>query len=172
MRGFTMIRFAWIVLIALSLALPSLAERKSPFAFGKLSLNQGSAKVLRALGPPAEKGEIEEEMATGEMVQRWSYPKLGLEIDMSQSEGSKGFTVYRIMAEAPCDMRGYRGVNIGAFAVEINALARELENSKDVEVSRSGDEGFGFLWTEEYQMLSLTLKGGKVSEIYLGPGPE
>jgi hypothetical protein len=160
-----------IVLLTLFLFGSSLADKTAPFDFGKIGLDESSAKVLRVLGPPAQKGELSEEMATGEMVERWSYPDLGLEIDMSQAGESKGFTVYRILAKQPCDMRGYRGVNIGSFAVEIQALARELERYSEVQVSRS-DESYGFLWTEEYQMLSLTLKNGKVSEIYLGPGPE
>lgn len=164
-------RNSWITILILFFLGSVSAQNKDQFTLGKIGLGQGSAKVLRVLGPPAQKGELVEEPATGEIVERWSYPDLGLEIDMSSAQEKTGLTVYRIYAEEPCDFRGYRGVNIGAFAVEIQALARELERDSKVEVSRS-EESYGFLWTEEYQMLSLTLENGKISEIYLGPGPE
>ena len=65
----------------------------------------------------------------------------------------------------------HMGINIGAFAVEVEALARQLEKEPGVEVSRS-EGGYGFLWTESYQMLSVEVTDGKVSQLYIGPGPE
>ena len=109
--------------------------------------------------------------ATGEFVQTWSYPDLGVEIDFSRADEKKAFTVYRVTATEPCDFRGYMGLNIGAFQVEVEALAKQLEKEPGIQVSRS-EGGYGFLWTESYQMLSVGITDGKVSQLYIGPGPE
>ena len=164
-------RLAVLILITTFLALPVLAKREKTLSLGKISLGQTTAKVTRHLGPPKEKGETREEMATGEFVQTWSYPDQGLEIDFSRSDEKEAFTVYRVTAVEPCDFRGYMGINIGAFAVEVEALARQLEKEPGVEVSRS-EGGYGFLWTESYQMLSVEVTDGKVSQLYIGPGSE
>lgn len=164
-------KHAWILLLIISLASPSLADKKDPFKLGNLSLGQKAPRVLRVLGQPAEKSEVKEEAATGEMVQRWSYPKQGLELDLSSSEDGQPLTVYRIYAKEPCNLSGYRGISIGTFAVEVQALARRMEGRKGLEVSQ-GELGYGFLWLDSYQMLSITVENGKVSEIFLGPGPE
>lgn len=162
---------AILTLITVSLCLPVLAKREKTLSLGKISLGQTMAKVTRQLGPPKEKSETKEEPATGELVQTWSYPDIGVEIDFSRTDEKKAFTVYRVTATEPCDFRGYMGLNIGAFQVEVEALAKQLEKEPGIEVSRS-EGGYGFLWTESYQMLSVGITDGKVSQLYIGPGPE
>lgn len=164
-------KHSWILLLTISLFATCLAEKQDPFTLGKLSLGQKESRVLRILGQPQGKSEVVEEMATGEMVQRWSYPDQGLDIELSRTKEDEPFTVYRMHAKAPCDLAAYKGIRIGAFAVEVKAVARSLGKMEGVEVSQS-DRGCGFLWADSYQSLSVTFTGGKVSEIFLGPGPE
>ena len=167
-----MIRFLTTLVLAVLISGLALAESEDPLEFGGIRLGQSSVAVVKTLGQPVEKGESREEMATGELVERWKYPALGLNIDFSHLKEKEPLKVYRILAEQPCSMRAYRGVTIGTFEAEVGAIARELEKTRGVEVSQQPGRGYGFLWVDEYQLLSLTLKNGKVSEIYLGPGPE
>jgi len=166
------IRFLTTVFLAVLVSGLAVAETEAPLSLGGLTLGQSSVAVVKTLGQPVEKGESREEMATGELVERWKYPALGLNIDLSHLNEKEPLTVYRILAGQPCNMRAYRGVTIGTFEAEVGAIARELEKTRGVEVSQRPGRGYGFLWVDEYQLLSLTLKNGKVSEICLGPGPE
>lgn len=161
----------WTLILILCLFTQGLAEKEDQFQLGKLSLGQKDSRVLRLLGQPTQKSEVVEEMATGEMVKSWGYPDQGLEIELSKTKEDQVFTVYRIHASAPCHLAAYKGIRVGTFAVEVNAVAESLKKNDGVEVSQN-EAGCGFLWKEAYQMLSVSFKRGKVSAIYLGPGPE
>ena len=140
-------------------------------AFGKLRLEQAAEEVIAAVGKPARKGEKLLEAATGETVQKWSYPEAGVTLDMAQSEQGKTFRVYRIQVEKPCEWSGWDGIGIGSPASKATTYVSGLQMNPKNEVSMSS-EGCSVLLTDSWTMLVFTFAEGKVSEIFLGPGQE
>lgn len=140
-------------------------------AFGKLKLDQVSEEVISVIGKPAKKGEKLFEAATGETVQKWSYPEDGVTLDMAQAEQDKIFRVYRIQARKPCNWIGWDGIGIGSPASKATAYVSGLQMNPKNEVSISS-ESCSVLLTDSWTMLVFTFADGKVSEIFLGPGPE
>ena len=111
------------------------------------------------------------EAATGETVQKWSYPKIGVTLDMAQSEQAETLRVYRIQAEKPCQWIGWDGIGIGSPAAKAKAYVSGLQMNPKNEVSISSDS-CSVLLTDSWTMLVFTLTEDKVSQIFFGPGPE
>ena len=166
----TMKRFLLSLVFLLSVGGWTLADTPVD-AFGKLKLDQTAEEVVAALGKPAKKGEKLFEAATGETVQKWSYPKIGVTLDMARSEQAETLRVYRIQAEKPCQWIGWDGIGIGSPAAKAKAYVSGLQMNPKNEVSISSDS-CSVLLTDSWTMLVFTLTEDKVSQIFLGPGPE
>lgn len=160
-----------LLLLTVLSTMPVLAKREKGLSIGQVILGQSTGQVVATLGPPAERSRTQEEPATGEFVQTWSYPQHSLEIDISRSSEKEAFTVYRVRAGGRCKLKTFAGLNVGSFAAEVQGLARRFERDSEVEVTESED-GYTFLWVETNQMLGVSIADGKISRLYIGPGPE
>ncbi len=140
---------------------------------GKVHLGQSQPEAETFLGRPSKKEAEVFEAATGEYLQRWRYPKLGLVVEMSSASSGGPLSVYRLEARTPNDWAAFGGVKVGSSIAEVEKALKKAEAGGGTEVYRDPKAGsFGILWSHTYVSLSLVVRDGKVHEIYLGPGPE
>jgi len=163
--------FAFFALaIAIILPAPARAKEKAdPLAneaIGKIKLGLPAAAVVKALGQPEKKGADTEEDATGEWVQNWEFPALGLKLSMSSGKKGGAKSVNSITATGACKLATARGIKIGSTEAEVRKAYGGVE---DKEQSHKGES---FVAGSIYGGVLFTLKDGKVSEIFLGAGAE
>lgn len=174
-----------LIAVCALLLLSSLAiaqeGREEPWAnpawitLGDIRLDMTQAEVLSILKKPARMGPKSFEGATGYKIQTWYYPRLGLELEMATEESQTPLTfLYRITAKAPCQWQAFNGIKIGSSINEARATAAQVRDSGEAESWDSPGEPtiIGMLWKHTHQVLSFNLRGGRVAEIFLGPGPE
>lgn len=161
-------RLLILLFFVLTLAVTAEPPREK---FGKIALDQAAADVVSAIGKPAKKGERYLEGATGNTIEKWEYPSLGLVIEMAEPEDSKNQAVYRIEAKAPCKWIGWNGIGIGSSATTAQKYVSSQQMNPDNQVTISKGH-CSVLWTKSWTVLSFDLVNGKVSSIWMGPGPE
>ena len=133
---------------------------------GKLALGQKSAAVIQLLGEPKSKGENALMEATGEWVQEWKFPSLGLRLMMGSTEKSGAKTVWSITADPKCKLATARGIQIGSTEAEVKkAYAKEHEK----EESQPGET---FVAGSIYGGVIFHFKKGKVHQIFIGAAAE
>lgn len=152
-----------MVLLLLFVCSPVLAVPK----FGDIDLDFKAKDLLSALGEPDEKGEIYEEAATGEWVQAWVYGNLELTLSSSSANGEQ--TVYAIYAKGETPY-SWLGVSVGMPKAQAIESVQKYRKS-GAELQASG-EGYGLFWEKDWIGLTLLFSDGKVSELFIGPGPE
>ena len=135
--------------------------------FGDIDLGFQAKDLLSALGEPDRKGEIFEEMATGEWVQIWNYGKLELSLSSSSKDGKQ--TVYRIYAQGKTPY-SWLGVSVGMPESEAVEILREYR--KTGATIGETENGYSLFWEDEWLVFGVMLKDGVVREIFIGPGPE
>ena len=133
---------------------------------GGIHQGMGPADVEKLLGPPADKGEIVEEEATGDFIQTWSYKDKGLSIMMAGTN-AKG-----------------TDLTVGAITVD-NTYTGELPwglkiGSTRADVEKIYGEHFDKDFTDDHQFVAgsiyggshYTFKDGKVDGLFIGAGAE
>lgn len=157
-----------LCILCLLVSLPAAADKP---AVGTLKYEMPEAQVKKLLGPPANKIRETEEMATGLFISEWKYPTQGLTLTMSCPRPGEPRTLYRVHLVAPGLAQPGRG-GIGASATDIEAHCRKLYAAdKDATIDVS-PEYVSVSWEQLWAVLTYELKNGKVSAVFLGPGPE
>lgn len=133
---------------------------------GGLALEAPAASVLKKFGDPPVIGDNVLMEATGEWVQEWSWPKLGLEINMGSTAKNGPKTVWSITAGKGSDLVTKRGIKIGSTMEEVRKAYGDVE---DKESPASKDS---FVAGSVYGGLIFTLNKGKVTQIFLGAAAE
>jgi len=131
---------------------------------GQLALGKKPAEVVKLLGEPESKGKKQLQEATGTSVQDWNYPAKGLTITMEFA--GKDQSVSMIRASAACTLATARGIKIGSTEAAVKK-AYGRERDKD-----SSKDGESFVAGSLYDGVVFTIKGGKVSEIFIGAAAE
>ena len=150
--------------------MPSLATEKDKSALvandslGGVKLSQKPDAVAKLIGEPASKGKEVQWEATGDWVEEWSYPALGLKINMGATSKGGAKTVLSISATAPCKLATARGIKIGS------ALAEVSKAYKDAESKEGAEPGKTFVAGSIYGGVIFSLKDGKVTDIFIGAG--
>lgn len=129
---------------------------------GALHLGMSATEVEGLLGRPVATGEVIEEPATGDMVQAWRYPDLGLTVTMLQSDAP---AVLRILAEPPCKLVTSRGIGIGSPRA---ALEQAYASDRDEEMSHPDALVVG----SAYGGTVFLLESDAVASIFLGASAE
>ena len=163
----TLLAIAAIALLSPS-SVPLHAAEKSVTAepFGKLALDQKADDILKLLGKPASMGRDTLMAATGEWVQQWHYPALGLEIGMASAKRGVGKTISTIKATAECKLATARGISIGSPE---EAVRKAYRNAEDKQQSRRGET---FVAGSVYGGVIFGIKNGKVASIFIGAAAE
>jgi hypothetical protein len=135
-------------------------------AFGQMELGLTAADTLKILGDPPSKDEDTLMEATGMMSQTWSYPALGLTLNMESTTKGGEQRIGSIRAGAPCDMATARGIKIGSTEAEVKKVyAKEQEKE-------TSTDGESFTAGSIYGGIMFQIEKGKVSEIFIGAGAE
>lgn len=135
-------------------------------SFGKLALGQKAATVIQHLGEPKSKGEDLLMEATGEWVQEWEYPVLGLTLMMGSEAQGGAKTVWSISADGKCELATARGIRIGSSEAEVKKAYSKEYNAED---SRAGET---FVAGSVYGGVIFDLEKGKVLGIFIGAAAE
>ena len=163
-----------ITCLILSLAclapIPLFAKDKSALvandSLGGIRLSQKPDAVVKLIGEPASKGKEVMWEATGDWVQEWSYPALGLKINMGAKSKGGAKTVLSISATGRCKLATARGIRIGS------ALADVSKAYKDAEAKDEETPGKSFVAGSIYGGVIFSLKDGKVTDIFIGAEAE
>lgn len=157
------------VLLALACLLPSLAD-PPPFSaasekVGPLKLGMPGAQVQAAFGKPQSQGAWIDEAATGLQVQEWKYPARGVFVTVSRENASATPRVERFRVTRPSGHATSKGVKVGDTAAKVKAAYGKL-------VSAEESSGSALVVGSIYDGVIFTLKGGKVTEIFVGAAAE
>lgn len=142
------------------------------FRAGPLRLGMSEQAARKAMGQPQKETGVKFEPATGDYIKEWAFPKAGVEIVLSASEKKGSFSVRTIMLQAPCDWLALGKVRVGMPSEEAGAGLRGLVGNGVSVFEAFDDAGGSILFEESYNVLSCRVAEGKVTNIYLGPGPE
>lgn len=158
----------------LALLSPSLGQEieAKGLTFGEISIEQAAKLVEKAIGPPDLKGEKIEEAASGEILEEWHYGSLGLFIEMAQLGLEAPQRVYRISATEPSTWKWLDLVGIGTSQAELHQIFSRIPEDDSIEIARQDENVYALFFTEPHMIVGFELRGGLVSEIFLGPGPE
>lgn len=146
------------------------AKEKSvgPESLGKITEGQPAEDVVRIAGKPASKGKVREMAATGEWVQEWNYPALGIRLSMAASTRRGPMTVSQLWAKDGCKWATRRGIKIGDTIAAVRKAYGDVEyTAPDGKRSREL-----FIAGSLYGGVLFTLKDGKVTEIFIGASAE
>ena len=155
-----------LLLVLLTLTTTSLYADVTEEPFGKLALDQPAAKVLEILGKPKSMGKDTLWEATGDWVQEWSYPSLGLELAMASDKESAPKHLLSITATKGCTFATKRGIRIGSTE---KAVKKAYAKERDSEQSVAGES---FIAGSVYGGVIFTLKAGLVTDIFIGAAAE
>ena len=166
------LKFLSLVAVAL-LSSPSAsvqAREKSvgPEALGKIAEGQKAEDVVRLVGKPASKGKVTQMAATGEWVQEWKYPALGVRLTLASNAKNGPMTVSQLWAVDGCKLATRRGIKIGDTVAALRKAYGDVEH-KAPDGSRSREL---FIAGSLYGGVLFHLKDGKVTEIFIGPSAE
>lgn len=159
---------ALLAVVALTISSPAFAAEQSVASepLGKIALDQKADDVLKLLGKPASKGEDKFSEATGEWLQQWKFPALGLDLGMASAKKGAGKKVSTIKATAKCQLATARGITIGSSLAAVRQAYGKLEDKDDSKPGESFVAGF------VYGGVIFTLKAGKVAGIFIGAAAE
>jgi hypothetical protein len=168
MKSFATLLAIFALALIGSCATPLNAAEKSVTAepLGKIALGQKADDIVKLLGKPESKGEDALMAATGEWVQQWKFPALGLELGMASAKKGAGKTVSTITATGACKLATARGISIGS---PVSAVRRAYGRLEEKQQSRPGKS---FVAGSVYGGVIFTLKHGRVSEIFIGAAAE
>lgn len=134
---------------------------------GELALGLPAARVIALHGEPGERGRDEIWEADGAHHQDWSWPHLGLTLDMvsDSREGEK--KIGSVTTRAPSTLATAKGITIGSPRGEVLELYGAL---RDPEFPV--DDKAQFIAGSIYGGLMFTFADDKVTRLFLGAGAE
>ena len=127
-------------------------------------------EIVAKLGEPEHKGEVFAEPATGETLQAWSYESRGIKLEMSGLGEGEQVKLYRAILKAPAKLGTLGGLQVGMGRDEAIAILKDIKGEEGQ--LHADESGAGVLWEPIWVNLGIEFDDGKVSQIYLGPGPE
>ncbi len=133
---------------------------------GSLKLSLPAEKVQTALGKPAKVGKEEEWGATGDFVETWSYPALGLSLQMASEKKGGKKSVLMLTATSPSKLATKRGIKIGDSEAAVRKAYGTFEDKE------STVKGNTFVAGTVYGGVVFEFKSGAVSSIFIGAGAE
>lgn len=133
---------------------------------GEIHLGLGPSDLDKVLGKPDSKGPIEEEGATGDFVQTWSYASKGLSITMAASD-AKGSdqTVSGIDVDKTYTGELPWGLKIGSPRADVDKIYGEHFDEDFTDDNQ-------FVAGSVYGGSHYRFKDGKVDSLFIGAGAE
>ena len=154
--------------LVLALAAPAAAQddelmRKE--VVGGLRLGATAASVVKALGPPAQKGKIDQRGSDGDYVQTWKFPARGLELTMRAAKRAGAQTIDAIVVNAPSTLKTSRGIGIGSTLAELQRAYGADRNPEDSTAD-------SFVAGSTFGGVIFQLEAGRVRSIFVGAAAE
>ena len=137
-------------------------------ALGDLRLGMEASEVLELLGTPKSKGEIEEEEATGDFVQEWQYPDVGLTLYMSAASRGAPQSLGSLRASSPCNLKTKRSVGLGSTWAEVDKAYGDVHDLEGLDP----DDKLSYTAGSVYGGVFFFFEAGKVESIFMGAGAE
>lgn len=134
---------------------------------GELRLGLAAAQVIALLGEPGSRGRDQMWEADAAYHQDWSYPQLGLTLDMVSDRHKGDKDIGAITARAPATLATAKGVAIGSPRARVLKLYGKL---RDPEFPV--DEAEQFIAGSIFGGVMFKFAGGKVTEIFIGAAAE
>lgn len=147
-------------------------QDSDPFALmkneslGKLKIDLPASEVIKLLGKPARKSELQYWGADGRYHQDWYYPDRGITLNLVSATKNKPQTIASIKIVSPCSLETKRGIGIGS---SVNDVISAYEKEQESETSISSQH---FVAGSIYGGLIFSFNNGYVSEIFLGAAAE
>lgn len=135
-------------------------------ALGALEDGLPDKDVLAKLGDPQSKDGREEEGATGDIVDVWSYPKQGIVLMMRSQTMTSAQSVSGITIKAPCEFKTKLGIGVGSTRAEVLAAYGAF---KDPEFPTGPEQ---FIAGSVYGGTFFDFTDDKVASIFMGVGAE
>ncbi len=162
----TLAAFIAFALLATSLYAKDAFDLLATESLGKIKMGLPAAAVVKALGEPEKKGTEQKEEATGDWTQDWSYSAQGLKLTMSSAKKGGAKTVSTITATGACKLTTARGIKIGSSLADLRKAYANVESKDDSQPGKT------FVAGSIYGGVIFTLKGDKVSQIFVGAAAE
>lgn len=147
-------------------------QNSDPFALmkneslGKLKIDLPASEVIKLLGKPARKSELQYWGADGRYHQDWYYPNCGITLNMVSPTEDEPQTIASVKIESPSTLETKRGIGIGSSVNDvISAYGEEQESETSIPSQ-------GFVAGSIYGGLIFSFNNGYVSEIFLGAAAE
>lgn len=151
-------------------------QDSNPFALmkneslGKLKIDLPASEVIKLLGKPARKSELQYWGADGRYHQDWYYPDCGITLNMVSNMVSptedEPQTIAFVNIESPSTLETKRGIGIGSSVNDvISAYGEEQESETSIPSQH-------FVAGSIYGGLMFSFENGYVSEIFLGAAAE
>jgi hypothetical protein len=92
---------------------------KDDDVFGGLALGLSEAEIVKLLGAPAKKSQVEQEGATGLWVSTWTWPKLGVTLRMAAEAKGRPAKLDSVQLAAPSKLVNPKGIGIGSLRADV-----------------------------------------------------
>jgi hypothetical protein len=137
-------------------------------SIGAVKIGMTESELLAAMGQPESESEAKVWGADGMKHSDWMYQSKGITVNMSESSNPESeYTVYSIMAEAPCSLTTQKGVKIGDTKDAVLAAygsAVEDQSEEGTKEKIVAGTVFGGL--------IFSMKDGMVSSVFIGASAE
>lgn len=160
--------------------LPGEGEQVDPYAqtkeaenilsterLGELRLGMKAVEAVALLGEPTKKGRNEPWEADGLRHQDWSWPGLGVTLDMQASSRKGEQSVGSITAVAPCAFKTLKGIGIGSPRAEAMKQYGKLKDPM-----YSDDLEHHLIAGSVYGGVMFDFEKGRVTKIFFGAAAE
>jgi hypothetical protein len=136
-------------------------------SFGPLKLGMPFKELVAAIGHPGSKAEPVDWAADGLVHQDWTYPALGLVINVSFEKDALIQTgkLFTITARAPCNYKTAAGLSMGSSYAEVEAAYK-----KDIEPEATDKTQITV--GSVYGGIIFSFKNDKAEKIFLGAEAE
>ncbi len=124
--------------------------------FGEISMNLSSTEVIKAMGEPETKSDVEVSEIDGTNIQTWMYPSNGLSISFAEDENKKWNVISYYVAEKST-LKSTRGIGFGSSREDVlKAYAKEIGEQADENSIVAGTVYGGIVfWLSEEKVRSI-----------------
>ncbi|OQB16018.1 MAG: hypothetical protein BWY15_00145 [Firmicutes bacterium ADurb.Bin193] len=134
-------------------------------SIGALKIGLSDNDVIKALGEPEEKSEMEIWGADGENHQTWNYKSKGIQLDMIGD--LKNQVINSMSIKSPCDFKTKRGIGIGSSRTDVSAAYKNEINNDDPSVNQSV-----LIAGSVYGGIIFSFENGTLTTIFIGAAAE
>ncbi len=135
-------------------------------SLGSLKVGIQRSAAIGILGRPSKSGKVEEWGADGMFHQQLEFKSVGIALSLVSQKVGSAQTIESITAVAPCQLPTAAGIRVGNTESEVIKAYRRHYNKEE------STPGSLVVAGSIYGGLTFQIKGGKVSQIFIGASSE